>query len=77
MDADDIDYHQAIQYYKSNHQELYHRPGPVYTIPEGDEKTEVKGDRKMKPEMFKRGPLHSAAIPPFLPDDILQKRHGK
>lgn len=35
LDSDDIDYAQAEKYYKQYFQ--VHRPGPVYTIPEGEE----------------------------------------
>jgi hypothetical protein len=72
-----MDYHQAIQYYKSSHQELYHRPGPVYTIPEGDERNEAKGDSKLKSELLERRPLHSTQVPPLVPEDVKRKQHGK
>ncbi|KAH7729245.1 hypothetical protein AAVH_02720 [Aphelenchoides avenae] len=39
LDSDDIDYAQAEKYYKQYFQ--VHRPGPVYTIPEGEEEEGV------------------------------------
>ncbi|KAI6175357.1 hypothetical protein M3Y97_00680100 [Aphelenchoides bicaudatus] len=77
LDSDDIDYHQAIQYYKGSHQELYHhRPGPVYTIPEGDEGVEAKGDRKLKPQLLERRALHTTQIPTLVSEDAKKKQQG-
>ncbi|KAI6181014.1 Tag-80 [Aphelenchoides besseyi] len=74
LDSDDVEYNQAVHsYYKNS--ELYHRPGPVYTIPEGDEGTSPKPNRESRynPQLLERRPLHGTTVPSLVPVDMKRK----
>ncbi|CAD5219158.1 unnamed protein product [Bursaphelenchus okinawaensis] len=77
LDSDDIDYQHAVHYYTSRHDGYHkHRPGPVYTIPEGDENnSSVSSESKYNPQLLERRPLHGTTVPPLVPKDV--KRKGK
>ncbi|KAI6220813.1 hypothetical protein M3Y99_01590700 [Aphelenchoides fujianensis] len=74
LDSEDVENNQAIHYYYKN-PDIYHRPGPVYTIPEGDEGTSPQPSRESRynPQLLERRPLHGTTIPPLVPVDSKRK----